>query len=149
MKKTKPRKTRARYDDSDVETYRAALKKGAGETTPEGKKYDAEELFEQLRADIADKRRENFSVNQICQFLIDGGMEHAPSTIRRHIGAVTPRRSKRRGTTEAKRTGQTTKRQQPTRQPASVDTADSGQSTKLRARSSAIVDVIPDDENSS
>ena len=144
MKTRQSRKTRARYDDSDVERYRAALQKGADETTPGGKKYDTSELFEQLRADIVDKRRKNFSVDQICQFLIDGGMKHAPSTIRRHIGAVTPTRSKRRGTTEAKRTKQKTKRKEPTQESASVDTAEGRKPLNSPARSAAIVDVVPD-----
>ena len=114
MADTQSTTPRRRYDEGDLERLKGALKT-AGEThKPASKTYTMQALLLEACEEIADLRRREYSVNQICDFILEAGFPAARATLRQHIGNVSSKRSKRSRTVKRKR------KQPPTQESASV-----------------------------
>ena len=143
MENSNLKSSRNRFDDNDIPKLKAALKEGAAKHKPLSKTYSMKTLIHLVRDELIEMRNDGYTVDQLCDFIINGGFNRKRSTLRHHIGAstATTKRSRQSGTAKTKRTHQSSKRKKP--QPASVQSVDSGKSPQPSA-GTATVNVIPD-----
>ena len=92
------KKSRHTYSAEHTDTLRQIFAKAASETPRNQRHMSMRDLVRDLRDDIHGLRECGYTIDEICELITGGGVEAAPSTLRRYVSAATgKRRPRRRG----------------------------------------------------
>ena len=76
------------YQEHHVSQMKKALENGEAKYEPKKRSIGIAELVHQVREDIDHLREKGYTINQICDMIIEGGFAVAHSTLKRYVGAA-------------------------------------------------------------